>query len=57
MRAYTRTVKASELRAGDTFTTGDWVTEVYNDAEGTWLATSDGDEGYVNSVTRYVLED
>lgn len=45
-------VKPRNLQAGDELESGLYITEVWHDPEGTWIRTSDGDGGYVQSEDR-----
>lgn len=51
------TVKPADLIPGDVLVLPDvpetvWVTEVFTDADGIWVAYSDGDEGYQSARVR-----
>lgn len=52
-------VRGRNLRVGDTLATADYdgtyVTELYQDLEGIWVAWSDGDEGYVSAETKFLI--
>jgi hypothetical protein len=48
-------VKPRNLKRGDELKSGLIVTEVWDDPEGTWIATSDGEAGYVQSEERPFL--
>lgn len=50
------TVKAQNLQPGDELRDGTTVNEVWKDPEGVWLATSDGEAGYVNYDQKFKVE-
>lgn len=47
----TRLVRGRDLRQGDVFVSGDEVTDVYHDSEGTWIETFRGNCGYADGQT------
>lgn len=44
----TQVVNGRDLREGDVLASGDEVTEVHNDPEGTWIETYRGNCGYAD---------
>lgn len=47
----TKPVRGRDLRQGDVLASGDEVTEIHHDSEGTWIETFRGNCGYADGQT------